>query len=118
MITLNLPWPDKRLSPNARGDWHVKEEPRKSAKEIGVLLTRDLYAQDVDNLPIDLKMWVTFHPPRNGRYDLDNALSKCKHYLDGVFEGIGRDDSEVSEIVLKRGKPLKGGMITIILGET
>lgn len=114
MLTLNLPWPDRKLSPNSRGAWVVKEGPRKTARLLGALAVREAGAVE---LPDRIQMWVTFHPPRNGRYDLDNALSKCKSILDGAFAALGRDDADIQRVVLERGKPLKGGAVTVILGE-
>lgn len=38
------------------------------------------------------------------RRDLDNLLSSCKHSLDGVFMGLGIDDSQVNSITLKKHK--------------
>jgi crossover junction endodeoxyribonuclease RusA len=116
-ITLVLPWPDKRLSPNARGAWYVKENPRKTAREIGSIAVVEAQQAGRVFLPERLQMWVTFHPPRRGRYDLDNALSKLKPALDGAFAALGRDDAEVCVIVLERGEVLKGGRVMVIIGE-
>ena len=114
MITLHLPWPDRKLSPNARGAWQVKEPARKTAREVGAAAVWE--AGRVE-LPDRLQMTVIFHPPRSGRYDLDNALARLKPYQDGIFAALQRDDSDICRVVLERGKPLKGGSVTVILGE-
>ncbi len=113
-LPLVLPWPDKRLSPNSRGAWYVKEAPRKAARELGAAV---VWEAGPVALPDRLKMWVTFHPPRRGRFDLDNALSKLKPILDGIFAALGRDDADVQTITLDRRSPVKGGSVIVTIGD-
>jgi crossover junction endodeoxyribonuclease RusA len=116
-ITLTLPWPSSDLSPNHRGAWQTKEAARKQAIKDGGNSVLEASAAGYYELPDRLQMWVTFHPPRNGRMDLDNHFSRLKPTIDGIFSVLGRDDSDITRVVLERGKPLKGGQVTIILGE-
>lgn len=116
-ITLVLPWPDSDLSPNHRGNFWTKEKARKQAIKDGgnaVIVSREAGYYE---LPDRLQMTVTFHPTSRGRYDLDNALAKLKPALDGIFMALGRDDADITRVVLERGNPLKGGSVTVILGE-
>ena len=107
-ITLRLPWPDKQLRPNARGDWHVHEKPRKQAIKDGGDAVIEARQAGYYELPDRLQMWVTFHPARNGRYDLDNFHAALKHYLDGAFAALGRDDATVEAGVITQGRQTGG----------
>ena len=116
-ITLRLPWQDKALSPNARGVWQTKNGPRKVAQQQGAASVNEARQAGYYELPDRLQMWVTFHPPRRGRYDLDNALARLKPAIDGIFIALERDDADVCRVVLERGTVVKGGAVTVILGE-
>lgn len=116
-ITLRLPWPASKLSPNSRGAWQTREASRKAARQIGEVSVYQAAEGDYIDLPDRLQMTVTFHPPDSRRRDLDGLHSRLKSYQDGIFAALRLDDSSIDRVVLERGKPLKGGMVTVILGE-
>ena len=101
---ITLPWPDRRLSPNARLNWRVKAQAIRQASSIGMILARDA---DL-SLPVtgDLILRLKLYPPDKKRRDIDNVLASLKAYLDGIFRAAGADDSQVRQVVITWGERL------------
>ena len=119
MLTVDLPWPDKRLSPNARNHWTAKAEASQTAKAQGCYLTMEA------ELPTGW-LWIgadaiqasyVFHPPDKRRRDIDNFLAMMKNYQDGVCAALGMDDSRIKRTVIEWGAVVKGGKVTLRLEE-
>jgi len=99
-VGLVLPWPDKKLSPNARQHWAQRSSAVKRARSQAYLLARGgmsqpgeawnqlLQAKEGDQINITL----TFEPPARYRYDIDNLVARMKASLDGIADAIGTDD--------------------------
>jgi crossover junction endodeoxyribonuclease RusA len=99
-VGLVLPWPDKKLSPNARQHWAQRSSAVKRARSQAYLLARGamshpgeswdklLQAKEGDQINIRL----TFEPPARYRYDIDNLVARMKSNLDGIADAIGIDD--------------------------
>jgi crossover junction endodeoxyribonuclease RusA len=89
---LILPWPDKRLSPNARVHWRVLAAAKKSAKAAAY------YTALGDGLgkieATSLRVRFTFFPPDSRRRDVDNLIASLKAASDGIALAIGVDDSK------------------------
>ena len=94
MVT--LPWPDKRLSPNARTHWAVLAKVKKLARADANTLTtiaiplkdKRVIAAGEDRIP----MVVRFYPPDARLRDDDNAVSSFKAARDGIADALGVDD--------------------------
>jgi len=97
MNTLTLPWPDRRLSPNARAFRLEKAEAAKEAKEIAFTLARN--AEFVIPAGV-LHLRLVFFPPDRKRRDLDNLFASCKAFIDGAFAAGGTDDFEIQRVTL------------------
>ena len=97
-MKITLPWPDKRLSPNARVHWRAKAGPKKQARSDATIATygalgcglRDIRARLAGKAPIPLT--ITFTPPDARRRDRDNMQGSAKHLLDGIADALGVDD--------------------------
>ena len=112
MTMVKLPWPPSKSSPNgSQRDFRGKARAGSNYK---TTCAWECVAQVVPKIsePI-LCAVVTFHPPRNGKYDLDNALAKIKRGLDAVSEHIGVDDSEWQSMRLERGHKVAGGCVVV-----
>ena len=113
MITVNLPWPDKKLSPNARVHHFVlaraKSKAKSAANILAFLAYREIGRPHIIG-PLDVS--ITFHPPDNRRRDIDNMLASNKAALDGVSAAIGVDDSRWG-LSLSRGDVVKGGRVVV-----
>jgi crossover junction endodeoxyribonuclease RusA len=112
MIT--LPWPDRRLSPNAREDRRAIAGVRKSQKDVAFWLAKKA-AMHFPHLAKQPHVRVTFHPPDNRRRDLDNMLASVKSALDGVALATGVDDS-LWGLTLIKGPAIKKGAVVIECG--
>lgn len=113
MIEIVLPWPNRKLSPNARVHWAAQAKQKQWERFTAKTLTLEV----AKKLPSgDLPLEITFCAPRHGRWDRDNALASLKAALDGVAEGLGIDDSRFEPITLRRGNVVKGGQVIVRIG--
>lgn len=92
-----LPWPDKRLSPNARLHWRAKVGPKQAAKIKAGWLTvaaKGYYnvkeALGATDGPIPVQM--RFYPPDRRHRDDDNMIGSMKQARDAIAEALGVDD--------------------------
>jgi crossover junction endodeoxyribonuclease RusA len=95
-VKLTLPWPDKRLSPNARVHFRELARVKKSAREESAWetvmqlspTTRGAIALESERIP----MVVTFFPPDRRQRDDDNAIAAFKSLRDGIADALKVDD--------------------------
>ena len=109
---VDLPWPDKRLSPNARVHWARKALVVKKARVDAAWAAREAGLQGIPATAI--KATIIFSPKTARAYDLDNALASLKPAIDGIAAVVGVDDSRWN-FELCRGLPCKGGKVRIVL---
>ena len=118
MITIELPWPDKRLSPNARCHWSAKAKASGEAKNQGFWETIDkIHLKIRGALDGEYQIVYTFHPPDKRRRDQDNFLAMMKSYQDGMCSALNMDDSRIKRTVLEWGEVVKGGKVILRLEE-
>ena len=126
MLRVELPWPPRELSPNARVHWTAKAEAAQTAKAQGCYLTMEseqlletmyMIGWVVDGVPVYLEAQYTFHPPDKRKRDIDNFLAMMKNYQDGVCAALGIDDSRIKRTVIEWGAVVKGGKVTLRLEE-
>lgn len=117
MIAFTLPWPDKALSPNSRIDRRTSTKIRQAARDTGFYLAKEAM-QSGAIIPSDARIAIsyTFQAPNMRRYDLDNAIGRCKAYSDGIALAIGVDDSRWDAVALRRGEPVEGGRVVVTIG--
>ena len=120
MITIELSWPDKRLSPNSRNKW-AKVKATEEARNDAFYITYEAKVSTVEwyvgGLPYRILARYTFYPPDRRKRDTDNALSMCKAAQDGVCSALGIDDSRIKRTVLEWGDVVKGGKVVLRLEE-
>lgn len=97
-----LPWPDRRLAPNARGHWSKKVAPTKKARLDASNAARAVGIRKIEAEA--LRLTIAFFPPDRRPRDTDNMLSSLKASLDGIADITGIDDSRWS-LVLRREAP-------------
>ncbi len=114
MLIIELPWPPRELSPNARVHWTTKAEATQIAEAQGCCLT---WGADFDDWqPSDFYMsHYTFHPPDRRKRDIDNFTAMMKPFQDGVFSALGVDDSRIKKAVQEWGDVFKGGKVVLRL---
>jgi crossover junction endodeoxyribonuclease RusA len=108
-----LPWPDRRLSPNAREHWACVARAKKRAKLCAYYSAKEagLGKIEADSLSV---RYAIYPPDRRAR-DQDNIIASLKAYADGIAEAIGIDDSKWNISIAPRGPIEKGGMIKVEL---
>jgi crossover junction endodeoxyribonuclease RusA len=109
-LTIELPWPDKKLSSNARVHWAPKAKAVASYRNSCAWLARSqgVMPSDADAV----QMVMTFHPPDKRRRDLDNLISATKALRDGIMDAIGIDDSRFV-VTYRVGETRAGGMVQV-----
>lgn len=104
------PYPPTVLSPNSREHWSKVAKEKKIARHDAHYLTK------ISGVKIDASKKVTlsivFRPSTKCRYDIDNALARCKAMIDGIADALGVDDHNF-EYRLARGEPFKGGAVEV-----
>lgn len=113
-MKLELPFPDRLLSPNCpERHWSKKNDARIAAREWAFGVTRNCTEQI--GLGELLHAWITFYPPDNRRRDLDNLLAAMKSSIDGVCLGLGIDDRQIRRVTLDWGEVVEGGKVVMRL---
>lgn len=110
-MTIELPWPPRELSPNARVHWgkvRGKNSP-------GDKYMRDCILLTPKSIPDGTHLSIEFRPPDKRRRDLDNMLASFKRGIDAIASVMGVDDYTFS-LSLKRGDPIKGGRVIVEIG--
>lgn len=105
---IELPWPPKELSPNARLHWTKLAKAKKAYRaECGYLATE----QGARRMEAGkLHLALTFYAPTRRAYDLDNALARMKSGLDGLADVLGVDDKHWS-LSIQRGDTTGGKVL-------
>lgn len=107
-----LPWPDAKLSPNARGKhWGARAAAKKVAREVGFALTRAVFGTTRPNW-LGASLDITFCPPDRRRRDDDNAIGSFKAYRDGIADALDIDDHKF-KCSYAFDKPVKGGAVRV-----
>jgi crossover junction endodeoxyribonuclease RusA len=108
-----LPWPDKKLSPNARVHWAPLAKAKKSAKRTAYYTVQEAGIGAIDAKSLSVR--YVFYPPSRRLYDQDNIIASLKAYADGIAAAIGVDDSKWQISIAPRGPIEKGGMVKVEL---
>jgi crossover junction endodeoxyribonuclease RusA len=111
-LRVNLPWPHKDLSPNARIHWKAKHRRRHAYRHTCSWACVEQKVRRIDAESVSAT--ILFYPPDARRRDVDNMLASVKAGIDAVAEAIGVDDSKW-DLTLCRAIPRKGGCVTILL---
>ena len=109
-MQIELPWPPKELSPNARIHWAALARAKKAYRHACAVSARSQGLGRVDAQKLHLSL--TFFAPTRRAYDLDNALARMKAGLDGLADVLAVDDSRWA-LHIERGDPVKGGRVVV-----
>jgi hypothetical protein len=92
MREIVLPWPDRKLHPNARVHWAVKRRAARVAREAAFFAALAAGARSAEYGPGRLQVWIDGYAPDRRRRDADGLLSSLKPALDGIADAMGTDD--------------------------
>lgn len=112
-VRIELGWPHKHLSPNARVDWRTKYRATSAARHragwaASDAVPRGMFAPDE---PVHVR--TTFFPPDRRQRDEDNLKASMKAIYDGIADGIGVDDKWFRHQPIVIGAPIKGGRVVV-----
>ena len=110
-IVVELPYPDRRLSPNARVHRLVKAEATTAARTLAKFTTKQKYAPSAFDGFLICKRY--FHPPDRRHRDVDNMGAMCKSYQDGIFDALELDDKMIVATYNVRLEPKGEGSVTM-----
>ncbi len=99
-LRIELAWPDKSLSPNARVHRFAHSKAKAKAKDEGFWSTRAAmgatYGTSFTKMEHDGKSDVilnqTAYPPSARHYDRDNLDASLKAHRDGIANALGVND--------------------------
>ena len=115
--TVELPWPDGRLSRNARGHWRKGDKPRREARYGAATLTRKVIGRETGFSPIQ-RLVFEYHPPDRRRRDIQNIPHMLKSAIDGIADALKVDDNGFQPIFPATfGEVVKGGKIIVHISE-
>lgn len=112
-VLLELGWPAKALSPNARVHWSEKHRFAKASKDTAYWATKAVigpapFPHDGERLAVVL----TAYPPDKHARDSDNLLASAKSVLDGIALALGVND-KLFDPRVQWGEPVKHGKLVI-----
>lgn len=113
MTELVLPWPDRKLHPNARVHWAVKATATKRARNTACLLALEAGWKALPLPEGRLHLWMDFYPPDKRRRDDDGLLAAMKAARDGIADALGIDDRRFVSHPLVKDEVRKGGEVRI-----
>jgi crossover junction endodeoxyribonuclease RusA len=112
MIRIALPWPDRRLSSNARVHYMTKHKMTRAHRvRAGWAALSAPINAPADG---DIVVRVTFNPPSR-RGDRANMPHLIKAYLDGLADGWKVNDRRFLPQYIY-GEPVRGGCVTFEVG--
>lgn len=110
---LEMPWPSKQLSPNARQHWSAAAKAKKAFRTRCRVLAEAQALGMVKNASGDVLVALTFFPPDRRARDLDNLLASMKAGLDGLADAMGIDDSRWRLAIEKSDTTVPGGLVLV-----
>jgi crossover junction endodeoxyribonuclease RusA len=91
-MTITLPLPNKKLSPNGRVHWSAKHRLTKHARALAAIKTIAHIATHGKPNPTPTRYTLAFYFPDARQRDDDNAIASCKAYRDGIADALRIDD--------------------------
>lgn len=115
-LTIELAWPAKELSPNARVHHMVKHRYAKAAKIEAGWATKIARPFDwAHDGPLAIA--VTASPPKNwATGDTDNLIARLKSHLDGIAEVLGVNDRQFQAPTVQWADKTERGKVVITIG--
>jgi crossover junction endodeoxyribonuclease RusA len=116
-LMIELGWPAKALSPNAREHYMTVSRFKKAAKDTAYWATKATLGRA--EFPHDGESRVPFvitadPPDKHGRDD-DNLISQTKSVRDGIAKALGVNDKFFATRV-QWAEPVRNGKIVLVIG--
>ena len=111
-IEIRLPWPDRRLSPNERVHWAVKNRVTQQAKMLARAMTLEQLHFNKWQCPSRPMIVTYLHPPRYNS-DIDNLHAMLKSSFDGICQALQIDDRCFRASIEVIGERVKKGLVIV-----
>ena len=114
-MNIELPYPDKALSPNSRIHWSIKAKAAKKARSdafyIAIMagFNKSTFA-GYDNR---LHIWIDIYAKTKNYPDADNMLSSLKSAIDGIADALELNDRRFVPHPFVKNETVKGGKVVI-----
>lgn len=118
MIRVELAWPDKDLSPNARLHPMRLWRAKKTASEAAYWATKVAIGNNGfrHDGKADIILKQTAYPPDNRPRDRDNIDHSLKAARDGIAMALDINDRHFRPTGIEWGEPVRGGRVVIEVG--
>ncbi|GAB1837130.1 hypothetical protein MyNCGM121_39100 [Achromobacter xylosoxidans] len=116
MITVELPWPPKELSPNYRGHWVPISKAKSRYRTAARLLARSALSKAEGFSQFEaVRLAYEFFPPQARAYDRDNLAARMKAATDGIADAIGMNDRGFHFAPAEIREKTKGGKVRVTI---
>ncbi|MFY1885181.1 endonuclease [Achromobacter xylosoxidans] len=116
MITVELPWPPKELSPNYRGHWVPISKAKSRYRTAARLLARSALSKAEGFSQFRaVRLAYEFFPPQARAYDRDNLAARMKAATDGIADAIGMNDRGFHFSPAEIREKTKGGKVRVTI---
>lgn len=115
MIFIHLPWPNAALAPNRSNGrhWSGVAAIKAKAKTDAYMLAKQAAKGQILNATDKYALKILFIAPDKRRRDLDGCHGSIKHYLDGIAQALGVDDSQFGPVTIHYCLGSKPGQVSI-----
>lgn len=114
MMQIDLPWPPKELSPNARVHHMVRYRKAKAYRAACYLLTIQARIKAPAGRAV---LALEFVPPDRRARDDDNLVAAFKSGRDGIAEALGVDDRQFVTEFCMSSHTWPGGKVLVTIRE-
>jgi len=111
---IELPWPPKELSPNARTHWAKRSKIAAKYRADCQVLCRQAGIKPMEG---KMLLIIDFVPPDKRRRDDDNCLAAFKSGRDGLADALGIDDCRFVTQLHLSDETTNGGVVRVRIAE-
>lgn len=111
-MQVDLPWPPRALSPNARAHWGERSRAAKRYRSDCYMLCKAAKLKAPEG---KLALIIDFVPPDRRARDDDNLIAAFKPGRDGLADALGIDDKLFHTRHRVSETPTKGGVVRVRL---
>ena len=115
-LSIDLGWPVKALSPNARVHHMALWRAKKDAKTEAGWATKSVKPLDWSHGGSRLPVHFIATPPIIRDRDDDNLIASAKAHLDGIAAALGINDKLFIAPTIEWKEPRAPGKLTVVIG--
>ena len=113
-MKLDLPWPPKELSPNARVHWAKLSHVKKKYKNDCMWICKGAKINHAVHNYVFVMLHIKFCPPDKRLRDTDNCIASFKAGQDGLAEALGVN-AKIFNNSYEIGQAVKHGKVEVTI---